>query len=338
MQRKNDTLLRHWMMLRMLPRYPLKITSKDLIDKLRDNDFFITKRTVERDLNSLSVQFPISLDDRSKPYGWSWQKDAPNFDVPNLSLYESFLLMLADQNLKRILPENIKKIIKPYFINAYKTLEQFTKNNKKRWWSEKIRILESNQRLIPPTINEDIQNEITNCLLHDEIIILRYKNRALQDTEFNIMPLALVQRGSMIYLFAKDSKNSKEITIALNRIISIKRTGNFFKNITVNIDKKIEMGEFDFVEKNKPVQIELRISKATAQHLEESKLCVSQVIKSIPNSSFYQLKAEVIITEQLIWWILAHSINIEVIKPVSLRKEILTLLTNTLNLYKNSAT
>ena len=55
MQRKNDTLLRHWMMLRMLPRYPLKITSKDLIDKLRDNDFFITKRTVERDSNSLSV-------------------------------------------------------------------------------------------------------------------------------------------------------------------------------------------------------------------------------------------------------------------------------------------
>ena len=49
----NDTLLRQWHMLRMIPRYPLKITTKQLLDKLTRESYNVSKRTVERDLQTL---------------------------------------------------------------------------------------------------------------------------------------------------------------------------------------------------------------------------------------------------------------------------------------------
>ena len=77
MPANHETLLRQWQMLRYIPRYPAKITATQLKAKLDSEDFNVTKRTVERDLMDLSRAFPLTLDDRSKPYGWSWQKDAP---------------------------------------------------------------------------------------------------------------------------------------------------------------------------------------------------------------------------------------------------------------------
>lgn len=64
-----DTLLRQWQMLRMIPRYPLKITAKELHSRLQSEQFEVSKRTVERDLLALSELFPLASDERDKPYG-----------------------------------------------------------------------------------------------------------------------------------------------------------------------------------------------------------------------------------------------------------------------------
>src|ERR1700730_10206168 len=80
-----DTLLRQWHMLREVPRYPHKIAVSELRGRLEAAGFDVTARTSERDLNELSEAFPLPSDDRERPFGWSWQKDAPAFDLPNLS-------------------------------------------------------------------------------------------------------------------------------------------------------------------------------------------------------------------------------------------------------------
>jgi len=86
------SLLRQWNMLRLLPRGPGKMAVRELCARLRDMDFQVTERTIQRDLIELATVFPLVVDDRNKPFGWSWQKDAASFNLPGLSLPEALTL------------------------------------------------------------------------------------------------------------------------------------------------------------------------------------------------------------------------------------------------------
>lgn len=76
MQSQNDTLLRLLTMLRHIPQHPQQITAKELTERLEADQFEVSKRTVERDLLSLSEIFSLISNERSRPYGWSWSKQA----------------------------------------------------------------------------------------------------------------------------------------------------------------------------------------------------------------------------------------------------------------------
>ncbi|MFJ3074309.1 WYL domain-containing protein [Pseudomonas sp. NPDC087029] len=80
------TLSRQWAMLRQLPSRSPGITSAELVWRLRDVGFNVSKRTVERDLNELSLIFPLERNDKSIPFGWHWSVNAGaelrgNFDL-----------------------------------------------------------------------------------------------------------------------------------------------------------------------------------------------------------------------------------------------------------------
>lgn len=76
MKSQNDTLLRLLTMLRYIPVHPGQITAKELTKRLESDQFEVSKRTVERDLLSLSEIFSLISNERSRPYGWSWNKQA----------------------------------------------------------------------------------------------------------------------------------------------------------------------------------------------------------------------------------------------------------------------
>ncbi|MBA1201514.1 WYL domain-containing protein [Pseudomonas capeferrum] len=70
------TLSRQWALLRQLPGRSPGITSAELVWRLRDVGFTVSKRTVERDLNELSLIFPLERNDKSIPFGWHWSATA----------------------------------------------------------------------------------------------------------------------------------------------------------------------------------------------------------------------------------------------------------------------
>lgn len=80
------TLSRQWALLRQLPSRSPGVTSAELVWRLRDVGFNVSKRTVERDLNELSLIFPLERNDKSIPFGWHWSASAMgeprgNFDL-----------------------------------------------------------------------------------------------------------------------------------------------------------------------------------------------------------------------------------------------------------------
>jgi len=50
----SDTLMRQWQMLRLIPRHPVKVATAELIQRLADEGFETTQRTLQRDLMRLS--------------------------------------------------------------------------------------------------------------------------------------------------------------------------------------------------------------------------------------------------------------------------------------------
>lgn len=70
------TLSRQWALLRQLPNRSPGVTSAELVWRLSDAGFDVSKRTVERDLNELSLIFALERNDKSIPFGWYWSINA----------------------------------------------------------------------------------------------------------------------------------------------------------------------------------------------------------------------------------------------------------------------
>jgi len=89
------TLSRQWELLRQLPSRSPGITSAELVARLQDAGFSISKRSIERDLNELSLIFPLERNDKSIPYGWYWAANAYS-DVQQLAVHRSRKLHASD--------------------------------------------------------------------------------------------------------------------------------------------------------------------------------------------------------------------------------------------------
>ena len=316
---KHDTLLRQWQMLRLVPRYPAKITASDIRDRLADDGFKVTKRTVERDLSSLSEVFPLLSDEREKPFGWSWKKEAVPLDVPSLANGEALAFTLIEQFLRGLLPHATLAQLAPYFHMAGQRLSALPKGSMIHAWPDKVRVVPPTQPLIPPTIDARVQRTVSDGLLFDRQLVIRYQKRGETDLkEYIAHPLALVQRGAVTYLVATLFDYGDVRLLALNRIKSadileerMQRPKDF------DIDKYIADGALGFGD-GKLVRLEAIFYEPAAEHLYETPLSEDQVIVPFDENRV-KLAATVANTPQLEWWLLAFGDAVEVMKPVSLR-------------------
>jgi predicted DNA-binding transcriptional regulator YafY len=77
-----STTNRHLMLLQLIPQAPRSTTAKHLVQALADRGIRVTVRSVQHDLNALSVCFPLILDATDREFRWSFAKDANVSMVP----------------------------------------------------------------------------------------------------------------------------------------------------------------------------------------------------------------------------------------------------------------
>ena len=331
-----DTLLRQWQMLRMIPRHPHKVTAKSLHEKLKSEQFDVTKRTVERDLLSLSELFPLVSDERDKPYGWSWSKDAPVFDLPGLSHNEALALAMVEQHLNNLLPSSTLSQLQPYFSAARHHLSDIPQSERARSWLDKVRTVPTSQPLLPPSVKSDVQSVVFEALLADKQLSISYLKRG-EDviTEYRIHPLAAVQRGGITYLSCRIADYDDLRTMALHRIQSASMLDDAVRTPEdFSIDKVISRGKFGFGLGNM-IQLEAVFYNGSGDHLFETALSADQVLTEQANSTL-KVSATVADTPQLAWWLLGLSDSVEVIKPEKLRFTMATTIAKMQNRYQPS--
>ncbi len=320
-----DTLRFTLELLKRIPRGH-KVSAPELHKALTEAGFQRDLRTVQRQLDELAQEFDIERDDRSKPYGYQWKSNARGLSVPGLNEKESLLLALAEQHLRNLLPVEVMRSMHPFFEQARRNLavpiERPPSVRKARDWLDKVRVVSTTQPLLPPRISPQVFDAVTAALYANTWLDVQYSNAAGVKTQTAVMPLALAQQGTRLYLVCRFKDYHDDRMLALNRVASAKATGlPFERPADFDLDGFEERGGFGFGHGRK-IKLEFLIDKLTGVHLLESKVSADQVEEE--EGDCYRIRATVTDSEQLKWWLRGFGSAVKVVGPKGFAKAYLS--------------
>jgi len=329
----SDTLMRQWQMLRLVPRHPLKISTAELKQKLADDGFETTQRTIQRDLMTLSDIYPLTCDGRSKPFGWSWMAEADVMDIPGMDSHTALAFWLAGEHLKPMLPKTTLRQMQPHFKTAARVLDKIPANKGTPAWRNKVRVLHRGPKLKAPSIDADVQNQVYDALLRDRRLAVTYLPRGQQGgKEYEINPLGLVLKNGIIYLVCSMWDYPDIRLLTLHRM---QETQVLDKPASIpdgfSLDDYIAAGELHFTIGG-TVKLNALFSADAVFHLGERPLSGDQTITEQPDGRML-VTVTVQDTSELRWWLLGFGDQVEVLEPTELRNHFTEIALNMASAY-----
>lgn len=319
----SNSLYRQWQILSRLSTGKWMGT-RELQEILEREGVEISLRTIQRDLNQLAQRFPIESS-KTIPQGWRWRADAPIQSLPHMTSSQAVTFMMVEEHLKHLLPPSLVEEMNPWFDLARRSLS--TQNNV-RQWINRVRIVPATQPLIPPLVDRQAQQAIYEGLLQDKQLECVYQGRFQNSEEktYILNPLALVQKGSIIYLVCTRHDKSDIQTFALHRFKSANVLNTrALHPVNFDIDEYIESGALGFrVDFNKPTEnilLKLKMTEADAIFFEESQLSRDQQIEKMEDGMVL-ISATVPFTSQLTWWLRSFGKKIKQIEPVEVARAV----------------
>lgn len=286
-------------LLRLIPRYG-RVTAKDLQQKLANLGYPRSERTIQRQLDMISQRFAIERDDRAKPYGYTWAKDAKNLELAGISAEQSLLLSLAYDELRFMLPANISQGLNDFFASAERHLRDQTKPQVSAW-RNKVASVPPTQPLLPPTMDDDVFANISQALFENRYLDIVYQAQQQPPKSATVMPLALVRQEPRLYLVVKYKGYEDVRHLAVNRIKSAKISLFDFKRPDdFDLQDYIAKGHFGIGDGSQ-VRLSFCIGKSQGFHLTETPLSTDQTIQEFDDH--YHISATVPDSEMLDWWL-----------------------------------
>ena len=326
-----QTLKRQWEMLRLIPRWPRRITIRELTSRLADHGFRTTRRTVERDLQELSGSFPLDVDETAKPYGWYWAKNA-NFEfTPRLTASQGIALLLAKTHLQGLLPRSMLDELAPIFANAEVELAA----TGWRDWHRRTAVIPTTFPLLPPKLDMKVLESVQSALAQRHCLSARYRAKGKEAAkEVVIHPLGLLTRGPVQYLVCTMYDYVDILRLPLHRLSHTVVLPEPVKSPTgFDFVRYVEEEAGRFNTKGK-IQLVAWFDEAAAEHLKETPVSHDQILGSVQDSSRVELRATVEMDETLRWWLLGFGCLVEVREPASLRLALASELRSALGSYQ----
>jgi predicted DNA-binding transcriptional regulator YafY len=313
----NDTIWRQWTLLRAMPRAPRQKTAAELSADLAKEGIDVSRRTVERDLQNLSARFPLVVDDSSKPFGWSWMRDANIEFTPRLSIPQGIALLLAQAHLRPLLPDSLMRELMPIFELARREMATGAWND----WHQRTAVVPTAMALLPPAIDRHVLSDVHETLATRRQLIAAYRSKgALQARDVTIHPLGLVVRGSVQYLVCTLFGYDNVRQLALHRLSHTRRSQELAA-VPPGFDFQAYAKAAAKYESQGVVRLVARFSAGAAEHLRETPLSSDQQIVDLEGGQYVDVSATVELDQTLRWWLKAFGSNVEVREPVALRDE-----------------
>ena len=287
-------------LLRRIPK-GRTVTASDLHQQLMYAGFDRDLRTIQRLLETLSEFYDIERDDSSKPYRYRWKEQAKGLSLPGLSTQESLLLTLAEQQLGSLLPAKLMKSMQGFFNQARVQLGDKNSTQREREWLDKVRVVSVSQPLLPPKIDAQVFEQVSDALYSNHWLDVDYKNAAGKKTAARVMPLGLAQQGPRMYLVCRFEGYDNERSMALHRIISATAsTLGFDRPKDFNLKQFDDDGRFGYGDGTK-IRLSFRIEKMAGLHVVECPLSLDQQVAELDHT--YEITATVVDTDMLDWWL-----------------------------------
>ena len=279
-----------------------RVTAPDLHEQLKNAGINRDLRTVQRHLDMLSEHYDdIERDESSKPYGYRWKGFSGGMSLPSLSEHESLLLLLAQQQLRHLLPSSLMNSLDNFFQQARSDLGPVNPGKPATQWLKKVRVVSTTQPLLPPKIEASIFESVSNALYANRWLDIDYKNATGKRKSARVMPLGLAQQGVRLYLVCRYEGYDEERILALHRISLAQVTAHYF-DYPADFDLQRYDADGNFGMGNgKRIRLRFCIDKEAGLHLLESPLSRDQQV-AIRDDCF-EVNATVAETAQLTWWL-----------------------------------
>ncbi|MGR3983869.1 MAG: WYL domain-containing protein, partial [Gammaproteobacteria bacterium] len=313
MRKASDTMLRYLAMLPLIPAHPGMISAAQLKQRLRNqnSEFEVNIRSVQRDLEKLSLLLPLVCESRGRGKLWCWSEKYVYLQIPAMNNSTALAFLLAADYLKPLMPPATLRLLEPYFRHAAKALRA-AKLGK---WREKTRIIARGPELLPPPIKPKVQEVVYQALLEGRQFEVDYQSRAGgAGKRQTLNPLGIVIRAGVIYLVATAWDYADLRHFALHRM---RRAALLDKPAAAPADFDLAMhieedNRFGYPRSSGRIKLRALFAEGAAVHLRESKLSADQKVVEKGDGRVL-IEASVADTAELRWWLLGFGAGVEVL-------------------------
>lgn len=312
-----EATLRHITLLQLLPRRLPGLTTQELRDKLQDRGYSIHLRSVQRDLDRLSARFGFTCDEGTPPR-WFWPPGAADLSLPSQDPHSALTWQLIERYLEPVLPPTVKREAEGQFQAARQVLQASHARQLLRWQA-RVRLLPRGLPMKPTEIETPVLDAVHSALLEARQMRVRYHARHATDSKLlRIHPLGLVIRESVYYLVGTANDYADVIQLALHRFLDAEVLADeVLEPAGFDLDQYIEAGGFLYPQ-GQEIDLVVRFEPYTAHHLRESPLSECQTATELPDGRV-EIRARVLNSQQLLWWLMGFGDKAEVLAPDSLR-------------------
>lgn len=336
MATQHDTLIRYITMLQLIPRAPHFKATTTLCDLLADRGFKVDLRSIQRDLDKMSLHFPLLCNKNERPYRWSFDPSYKS-NLPALDTATALTLVLAEEYLKSLLPQIAIDRLSPQFDGARKFLDGLQENGYASW-ARQVRAIPNGKALLPAAILPYIWQGVSDALLARQTINVQYLSRQQGEVKsFTLHPQGLVVRHSVSYLLAMVNDYDDIRQFALHRIQELKVSPALYRSHPeFSVEAYIANGAFGYPLDQQDVKLVAKIDKAMAWLLAETPISTEQQLSKADAQGWVTLTATVPNDQQTQWWIMGFGARIQVLEPSTWREAIIEHAKKMLSLYEEA--
>lgn len=305
-------------------------TINDIHSTLQKWDVIVDKKTIGRDIDSLSGICFISEEERNGKTYYTADKFRLRditFTSPEL-ISLSFILELLKPYQHMTMGRQARELIHKLFDNTTNLNKEFIKH-----FSDLITV-NTNDFIIDavnPVIEEQLQSAIRN---KNKVHIVYRSFGADEDTVRIIHPYELlINDGALnVVAFCELRNNIRDF-----RVSRIKDLTPLDKGFELMKDYNIKNSRNKFIHLSgsSTEQVKLAFEGITARYIQEYEADLADEIKQTEKGIIFVRNTA--ITDELIRWILQFGSNVQVLKPPALRERIAAELSKALSNYNNSA-
>ncbi len=301
----------------VLPARQPGLTADDVRDLLDERGYPVSKRTVERDLNSLSRIFGITSHG-AMPQRWYWASQKRD-EILSVELVEAVSLVMAEQLLKATLPHSMLDSMAHKFALARTKLAALNDHPLSQL-TEKVRYVPDSLPTCPPKMRSGVLEKVQDALANERCVTVCYEAFNKAEKTYTLHPLSLIQRGRVTYLAATVGEFKDPRLFAVHRMRSVVSTDEPVRvPPKYSVDQYIDQGAMEFGT-GKIIQLQAILTEDLAWYLSETPLAEDQ--KIVYRNGKSHISVSIRDSWQLYFWILSQSNGIEVLKPAYLRKRI----------------